>query len=98
MLHKRTLCGTIIEMGVIIMKTYTTTEARKEIYSLVDQVNETHQVIKIKGKRSEAILVSEEDWQALNETIYLMSVPGMVKSIQNGLKEELEQCSDKLEW
>ncbi|NOQ13697.1 MAG: type II toxin-antitoxin system prevent-host-death family antitoxin [Methyloprofundus sp.] len=74
------------------------TEARSKLYSLIDETANNHQPIIIKGKRSNAILVSEEDWNAISETLYLLSVPNMRESIQAGLKESLESCSKDLDW
>jgi len=74
------------------------TEARSKLYSLIDETANTHQPIIIKGKRSNAILVSEEDWNAISETLFLLSVPNMRESIQTGLKESLELCSKELDW
>ena len=74
------------------------TEARSKLYSLIDETANTHQPIIIKGKRCNAILVSEEDWNAISETLYLLSVPNMRESIQIGLKESLEACSKELDW
>jgi len=80
------------------MTTLNVTEARSKLYSLIDETANTHQPITIKGKRSNAILVSEEDWNAISETLYLLSVPNMRESIQTGLKESLELCSKELDW
>ena len=63
------------------MTTLSASEARKRLYSLVDEVKETHQPIQIVGKRSSAVLVSEEDWKAVEETLYLASIPGKRESI-----------------
>lgn len=74
------------------------TEARAKLYNLIDETAITHQPITIKGKRSNAILVSEEDWNAISETLYLLSVPNMRESIKKGLKESIESCSKELDW
>jgi len=74
------------------------TEARSKLYKLIDETAMTHQPITIKGKRSNAVLVSEEDWNAISETLYLLSVPSMRESIRNGLKESIESCSKELDW
>ena len=74
------------------------TEARSKLYSLIDETAITHQPITIKGKRGNAILVSEEDWNAISETLYLLSVPNMRESIQSGLKESIDSCSKELDW
>jgi antitoxin YefM len=80
------------------MTTLTATDARKRLYSLVDEVKESHEPIQIVGKRSSAVLVSEEDWRAIQETLYLTSIPGMRESIQEGLKTPVEECDEKLPW
>ena len=80
------------------MTTLTATEARKNIYSLVDEVNESHQAIQIQGKRGSAILISEDDWRSLQETLYLSSITGMKKSILKGMKTPVRKCSKKLVW
>jgi len=80
------------------MTTLTATDARKRLYSLVDEVKESHEPVQIVGKRSSAVLVSEEDWRAIQETLYLTSIPGMRESIQKGLKTPVEECDEKLPW
>lgn len=74
------------------------TEARSKLYSLIDEAAETHQPIIITGKRGNAVLVSEEDWNAIAETIHLLSVPGMRESIKEGMIQDLSQCSKGLDW
>lgn len=80
------------------MKSITATQARKDIYSLIDKTAEEHEPVHIKGKRSSAVLVSEDDWRAIQETLYLLSIPGMRESIIRGMKEPVEGLSNKLEW
>jgi PHD/YefM family antitoxin component YafN of YafNO toxin-antitoxin module len=80
------------------MTTLTATEARKNIYSLVDEVNESHEAIQIQGKRGSAVLIAEGDWRALQETLYLSSVTGMKNSILKGMKAPIRKCSKKLVW
>jgi antitoxin YefM len=80
------------------MTTVTATEARKRLYNLVDNVAESHAPVQIVGKRNSAILVSEEDWRAIQETLYLTSIPGMRESIQKGLKTQVEKCGKELKW
>lgn len=74
------------------------TEARAKLYSLIDETASTHQPIVITGKRANAVLVSEEDWNAISETLYLLSVPGMRESIKEGLEQDLAACSKELDW
>jgi antitoxin YefM len=83
---------------VLTMTTLTATDARKRLYSLVDEVKESHEPVQIVGKRSSAVLVSEEDWRAIQETLYLTSIPGIRESIQEGLKTPVEECDEKLPW
>jgi antitoxin YefM len=80
------------------MTTITITEARKNLYTLVDQTVESHSPIHIAGKRGGAVLVSEEDWSSIQETIYLSSVPGMRDSILKGMKTPIEKLSSELPW
>ena len=80
------------------MSTFNATEARSKLYALMDEVAETHQPITITGKRVNAVLLSEQDWNAINETLYLLPVPGMRESIREGMDADLDQCSQSLEW
>jgi len=80
------------------MTTLNATEARARLYNLIDEAAETHQTIVITEKIHNAILLSEEDWSAINETIYLLSVPGMRESIKEGLEQNLDECSQELDW
>ncbi len=80
------------------MTTITATSARNKLYSLIDEANESHVPIQITGKRGNAVLISEEDWMSISETIHLTSIPGMVDSIKRGMKEEIEDCSESIEW
>jgi len=74
------------------------TEARSKLYSLIDETTDTHQPIVITGKRGNAVLVSEEDWNAIVETLHLLSVPGMRESIKDGMNQNLSECSKELDW
>ena len=80
------------------MTTLSASEARKRLYNLVDEVKETHRPVQIVGKRSSAVLVSEEDWTAIEETLYLTAIPGMRESIKKGLKTPVEKCEEKPGW
>jgi len=74
------------------------TEARAKLYSLIDETTETHQPIVITGKRGNAVLISESDWNAISETLYLLSVPGMRESIKEGLEEDISACDKDIDW
>jgi antitoxin YefM len=80
------------------MTTLSASEARKRLYNLVDEVKETHLPVQIVGKRSSAVLVSEEDWRAIGETLHLLSIPGMRESIRKGLKTPVEKCDEEPGW
>ncbi|HYU35129.1 MAG TPA: type II toxin-antitoxin system Phd/YefM family antitoxin [Thermoanaerobaculia bacterium] len=80
------------------MTTITATEARKLLYKLLDEVADLHEPIQITGKRGNAVLISEEDWRAVQETLYLLSVPGMRESILEGMKTPVEECDEDLDW
>ena len=71
-------------------------EARSKLNTLIDETTETHRPIVITGKRGNAVLVSEEDWNAITETLHLLAVPGMRESITEGLKEGLSESSSEL--
>lgn len=76
----------------------TASEARIGLYRLIDQAAESHQPILISGKRSSAVLVSAEDWQAIQETLTLLSTPGMRESIKDGMAEPLDESATALDW
>ena len=80
------------------MTTLSASEARKRLYSLVDEVKKTHEPVQIVGRRSSAVLVSEEDWRAVEETLYLASIPGMRESIKKGIKTPVEKCGKEPGW
>ena len=80
------------------MQTLTASEARANLYRLMDQAAESHQPIVITGKRGNAVLISSEDWEAIQETLYLLSLPGMRESIKAGMEEPLESSSPDLDW
>ena len=80
------------------MNNLTASEARAGLYRLIDQAAESHQPILISGKRSNAVLISAVDGSVIQETLYLLSVPGMRKSIKQGMKEPLVRSSKRLDW
>ena len=80
------------------MTTLTATSARKQFFTLIDNVAEFHEPIQIAGKRNSAVLVSEEDWRAIQETLYISSFPKLRESIIEGLNTPVEKCSTELDW
>jgi prevent-host-death family protein len=80
------------------MTTLTATEARARLYKLLDEVAANHEPVLITGKRANAVLISEEDWRAITETMYLLNIPGMRESIVEGLETPVEEYFDEVEW
>ncbi len=80
------------------MATLSATEARKKLYRLIDETSLTHEPITITGKRGNAVLLSESDWRAIQETMFLVNIPEMRESIIEGLKTPIEDCSEDLDW
>jgi len=80
------------------MKTISVTKARSNLNKLIDEVEKNHEPVRITGKRSDAVLLSGDDWRAVQETLYLLSIPGMRESIRQGLETPIEECSEELEW
>ena len=80
------------------MQTLTASEARANLYRLMDQAAESHEPIIISGKRNDAVLLAAEDWHAIQETLYLLSVPGMRESIKEGMAEPVDACAKELDW
>ena len=80
------------------MNTLTATEARANLYRLIDEAGESHEPIIISGKRNSAVLLSAEDWSAIQETLYLLAVPGMRESIKTGMAEPLAKNTKELKW
>ncbi len=80
------------------MTTLSASEARARLYKLLDEAASSHEPIQITGKRNNAVLVSEEDWRAIQETLYLLSIPKMRESIRKGLDTPVEKCSKDIKW
>jgi prevent-host-death family protein len=80
------------------MKTLTVTKARQNFFKLIEDINKSHEPIQIVGKNKNAVILSEEDWSSIQETLYLLSIPGMRESIIDGMKEKISNCSRDLNW
>ena len=80
------------------MTTINATSARSNLYSLLEEIAQSHEPIQITSKRGNAVLIAEEDWRSIQETLYLLSVPGMRESIVEGLKTRLAECSEDPGW
>ncbi|CAA6813737.1 MAG: Antitoxin [uncultured Campylobacterales bacterium] len=82
----------------MIEKSISISKARENIFKLVEETNSNHTPIMITGKKNDAVLVSLEDWNALQETLYLMSIPNMKESILKGMSTPLDECEENIEW
>jgi antitoxin YefM len=80
------------------MTSIAATIARSKLYRLLDEAASSHEPIKITGRRANGVLISEEDWRSIQETLYLLSIPGMRESIRKGMKEPLRKASSKPGW
>ena len=80
------------------MTTLTASKARAQLYRLLDKTAASHDPVQIAGRRSSAVLISEEDWRAIQETLYLVSIPGMRESIRKGLRTPVAKCSKTPRW
>lgn len=80
------------------MKTITASVARANLYKLLDETAVTSEPVQITGKRTNAVLISEDDWRSIQETLYLVSIPGMRASIRKGLETPIGDCVDSLHW
>jgi len=80
------------------MPTLSATEARTKLYRLIDQTSLSHEPIVITSKRGNAVLLSEDDWRAIQETMFLLNIPGMRESIREGLATPVSDCKEELDW
>ena len=80
------------------MSVFSITEARKQLYRLVDEAISSHEPITLVGKRGRAVLLAEEDWRAIQETLFLLSIPGMRESIREGMETPVENCAEEPGW
>jgi len=80
------------------MPPLTATEARAKLYRLIDEAAASHEPIVITGKRGSAVLISEDDWRSIQKALFLLNIPNMRESIQDGLATPIEECSEDLDW
>lgn len=82
------------------METLSISEARANLFKLVERVTQSHQPVHIHGRHNKAVLLSEEDFNSMQETLYLMRVPGLYEDLKEGLKISLEECTpdSELKW
>lgn len=82
------------------MKQLSISEARANLFKLVEGVSTSHEPIHIHGRHNNAVLLSEEDYMSIQETLYLMRVPGLYESLKEGLETSIEDCTpdSELKW
>jgi len=80
------------------MSIKTATEARANLYKLIEATVDSHEPVTITGKKGNAVLISEEDWNAIQETLYLLNIPDMRESIVKGLQTPVSDCDEELDW
>lgn len=80
------------------MDTISASKARAKLYELIDETAASHAPVTITGKRNDAVLVSAQDWAAIQETLFLLSVPGMRESIREGMATPIDECTTELKW
>jgi len=76
----------------------TATEARRRLFALIDEVAQSHEPVQITGKRGNAVLLSESDWRSIQETLHLVSIPGMRDSILEGMATDASELSTEPGW
>ena len=87
-----------LRLEVSSMKAVNITQARKDIYNIVNDTIQNHEPVQILSKNGNAVLVSENDWRAIEETLYLTSIPGMAQSIIDGMNTPVEECEEDINW
>ena len=80
------------------MDTVNVTTARQNLYRLIEDLLNSHEPLQITSKNGAAVLIAEEDWKSIQETLYLLSIPRMRESIKEGLATPIEECSEEIEW
>ena len=80
------------------MNTVKASEAKKDLNRVLDEASQSHEPVLITGKRTNAVLVAEDDWRAIQETLYLLGIPGMRESIREGLETPVNECDRDVAW
>lgn len=80
------------------MPTLTATEARSKLYRLIEATASSHEPIIITSKRGRAVLISEDDWRSIQETLYLLNIPRMRETIREGLSTPIDECKEDIDW
>jgi prevent-host-death family protein len=84
--------------GTVMTKVMSVSQVRADIYNVMDETAQTHEPILITGKRNNVVMLSQEDWNAIEETLYLNSIPNMASSIQESMSADDSEFSEDIEW
>ena len=79
-------------------KVMSVSQVRADIYNVMDETAQTHEPVLITGKRNNVVMLSQEDWNAIEETLYLNSIPNMTSSIQESMDAPDSEFSEDIEW
>ena len=82
----------------MLRRAISVSQARTKIFKLIDEINQSHTAIIITGKKNDAVLLSLDDWNSIQETLYLNSIPNIKESIIEGLNTPLEECVENYQW
>jgi prevent-host-death family protein len=94
---KKAACKTHGITHAFGVKTISATTARSDLYRVIDSTLSEHEPVQITGKRGNAVLIAESDWRSIQETLHLVSIPGMRESILEGMAESIEDCSREVD-
>jgi len=82
------------------MDIFSASQARANLFKLLEQVNQDSKPRVITSRRGDGVLISKDDWDSIQETLYLQSIPAMRESITEGMNTPLSECvsEEELEW
>ena len=80
------------------MKIYTTSQARTNLFGILEYTAQSHDPVYVVGKHNKAVILAEEDYRAIIETLYISSIPGLKESILKSRDEPLESCTEDIDW
>ncbi|MDD5401629.1 MAG: type II toxin-antitoxin system Phd/YefM family antitoxin [Sulfurimonas sp.] len=81
-----------------MIRVMSVSEVRANIYNVMDETAQSHEPVLITGKRNNVVMLSLEDWNAIEETLYLNSIPNLASSIQDSMKSDDSEFSEDIEW
>lgn len=97
-MRRRRLDGQPVFQHIPPMTSLPESKARTKLRQLMDEAADSHEPIQITGTKGNAVLISEDDWRSIQETLHLLAIPGMRESIRKGLREPLSKSSKNPGW